>query len=76
MQGAMKSRVFCWVSAWLFCFCGTLVVFLFLDRSSHSASDTLKRIASPPKDRRRTVLFDFGGVVCTFSHEARHAVLA
>jgi FMN phosphatase YigB (HAD superfamily) len=36
----------------------------------------LKRIASPPKDRKRAVLFDFGGVVCTFSHDARLAALA
>jgi putative hydrolase of the HAD superfamily len=36
----------------------------------------LKRIASPPKDRKRAVLFDFGGVICAFSHDARLAVLA
>jgi glucose-1-phosphatase len=30
----------------------------------------------PAEGRKRAVLFDFGGVVCTFSHEARFAALA
>jgi putative hydrolase of the HAD superfamily len=36
----------------------------------------LTRIASPSKNRKRAVLFDLGGVACTFSHEARLAALA
>lgn len=30
----------------------------------------------PPNDQQRAVLFDLGGVVCTFCHDARLAVLA
>jgi putative hydrolase of the HAD superfamily len=36
----------------------------------------VNQIASSPSDRPRAVLFDLGGVVCTFSHNARLAALA
>jgi hypothetical protein len=40
------------------------------------SAKVVERIASPPKDRKRAVLFDFGGAVCTFSHDARLAARA